>query len=160
VFKALAPKPSLSVRSILLYTAQDADNKMIALAVANNQLCAGFPVQSRGSETVIVGAVFISITLPIILLRCWSRYSIAKELWWDDWTILAAGVCYTIRFRFQLLTDIVDLDCDINYRHNKYILLGKSLLYLSINMFRCKPRFWGTSMGDTGKKRDNTSQSR
>lgn len=84
--------------SILSNTvSQIADYETIALAVANNQLCAGFPVRSRGSEAIIVGIVFTSITLPLILLRCWSRYSIAKELWWDDWTILIAGVCYTKR---------------------------------------------------------------
>jgi hypothetical protein len=108
--------------SILSNTvSQIADHKTTALAVANNQLCAGFPAQSRGSEAIIAGITFTSITLPLILLRCWSRYSIAKELWWDDWTILVSGVCYTRCFNLNLLTHIADLDWDIGNRHNRYV---------------------------------------
>jgi len=115
--------------SILSNTvSQVADHKTIALAVANNQLCAGFPVQSRGSEAIIVGIAFTSVSLLLILLRCWSRYSIIKELWWDDWTILVAGVCYTSFVDLNLLTHIADLDWDIGNRRNRYAALECSIV--------------------------------
>jgi hypothetical protein len=66
--------------------------KVAALAYANNALCAGFPIESRGYDLTLANIVLASLTLPAIALRCYSRYVIARELWWDDWTIIIAGV--------------------------------------------------------------------
>jgi hypothetical protein len=64
----------------------------IALAVANNALCAGVPVESRGRDLLVVATVLAPITLVIILLRCYSRYLVANGFSWDDWSILVAAV--------------------------------------------------------------------
>jgi nicotinamide riboside transporter PnuC len=41
---------------------------------------------------IIANIVLGSVALPAVLLRCYSRWRVAKRLWWDDWTIIMAAV--------------------------------------------------------------------
>jgi hypothetical protein len=62
------------------------------IAEINLGLCAGIPVPDRSKELKLSGIVCIAITLPIIVLRCLSRWLISRKLWWDDLMICIAAV--------------------------------------------------------------------
>lgn len=62
------------------------------VASSHLKLCAGLKIDDRSRDVKIPGIVFAAVTIPIVLLRCYSRHNIAGRLWWDDWMICIAAV--------------------------------------------------------------------
>ncbi|KAH8756854.1 hypothetical protein BGZ57DRAFT_772220, partial [Hyaloscypha finlandica] len=55
-------------------------------------ICEGVPQPSRSNEIIHTIIVLSAFTFPILCLRCFSRWSITRQLWWDDWMAVLAGV--------------------------------------------------------------------
>ncbi|KUJ12789.1 uncharacterized protein LY89DRAFT_558860, partial [Mollisia scopiformis] len=72
------------------------------VAIVDNQLCEGVPIQSRAWGVAIVGLVCGPLALIAIALRCYSRYSITRSLGWDDWLAVVTGL---------VLIPLIVLDC-------------------------------------------------
>lgn len=66
------------------------------VAEVNQVICEGLPVDFNGWPVPIVGLVFGIITLITVLLRCYSRYTIARGFWWDDWSMIGAMVVLSV----------------------------------------------------------------
>ncbi|KZL72805.1 integral membrane protein, partial [Colletotrichum tofieldiae] len=64
----------------------------------SQDLCYSYPVPDRRNQIQVIYIVLPVISVFSVVLRCISRLSIAKTLWWDDWSaiISAAGL---LRFR-------------------------------------------------------------
>jgi len=67
-----------------------------ALVEISSWLCDGYPIPSRSNEMKNAATVLLSVIVTFIILRLCSRFMIARKLWWDDWTIILAGVCTCI----------------------------------------------------------------
>lgn len=39
---------------------------------------------SDGYVTIVVLAIFLAITTPVVILRMYIRYFVNRRLWWDD----------------------------------------------------------------------------
>jgi hypothetical protein len=63
----------------------------VATSVAQTQICKGVPAPSRSAQIIRIVIIASAITLPILVLRVFSRIMIT-DIWWDDWIILAATV--------------------------------------------------------------------
>ncbi|KAH6662166.1 hypothetical protein B0J14DRAFT_611015 [Halenospora varia] len=59
--------------------------------ILQEQVCEGTPQASRGAEIIIITTVLTVITFPVVVLRCASRYLVARKFWWDDWIIIFAA---------------------------------------------------------------------
>jgi hypothetical protein len=57
-------------------------------------LCYNEPKDSRRANLLAVTVILTILTLFMVVTRCWSRYSVSKEFWWDDWFILFSTACY------------------------------------------------------------------
>lgn len=55
-------------------------------------LCEGYPRPSLGPALLITTVVFAVLVIVFVALRCWSRYSISREFWWDDWFLIGSAV--------------------------------------------------------------------
>lgn len=49
-----------------------------------------------GEFAKVIHSSFASITTVFLLTRIWSRKSLHKGLWWDDWLLVAAWICLLI----------------------------------------------------------------
>ncbi|KAH6997440.1 hypothetical protein EDB80DRAFT_585674 [Ilyonectria destructans] len=67
-------------------------NDQITVSALTNELCAGYPIESRRDQLVITSIACAAITFPIVFLRCVARLKVTSRLWWDDWTALIATV--------------------------------------------------------------------
>jgi hypothetical protein len=65
-----------------------------AISVSQNLVCKTVPQPSRSAELIRVVTILSAISFPVIILRIYSRFTVAY-IWWDDWAIVAAGVSYT-----------------------------------------------------------------
>jgi hypothetical protein len=65
---------------------------LVALTVAQQDICLGIPQPSRSSEIIQCVIAISTVTFPIIALRCLSRYLVAGRIWWDDWLIVVCAV--------------------------------------------------------------------
>jgi hypothetical protein len=61
-------------------------------ADVGNELCAGTPKPSRSAEIQRDTIILAAVTYPIVALRCYQRWSIAHQTWWDDIAALVATV--------------------------------------------------------------------
>jgi len=61
---------------------------------AQYELCYGEPEPSRKSSIMAVTIILACLVIVFISLRCWSRYTISKEFWWDDWILLLATMLF------------------------------------------------------------------
>ncbi|KAH8674248.1 hypothetical protein BX600DRAFT_509433 [Xylariales sp. PMI_506] len=50
-----------------------------------NQICEGYPVESRANVGIVTAIVTISIGVPIVLARCVTRFKLTGRLWSDDY---------------------------------------------------------------------------
>jgi hypothetical protein len=55
-------------------------------------LCKGFPVPSRWVWFRTIAVALLSITIPFVLLRIYSRIVLARKYWWEDYTFIIASV--------------------------------------------------------------------
>ena len=74
--------------------------------------CEGVPQPSRSDEIIRTMIALSAITFPILGLRCFSRWSIARQLWWDDWMAILAGVRSSLQQRWIYLINTNDLCVD------------------------------------------------
>ena len=72
------------------------------VAVVNNQLCAGVPIENRDWSLAIVGLVFVPAAIICVALRCYSRYSTLRVIGYDDWIIVIAAMCLIALLGFAL----------------------------------------------------------
>jgi len=79
----------------------------------NGELCAGQPVPSRTKDIEIVLITLAGLVFPLVLLRLWSRYSIAEKLWWDD-LLIGVSTVSTRYYGYQCLTLIILLSVGIS----------------------------------------------
>ncbi|OBT94023.2 hypothetical protein VE01_07074 [Pseudogymnoascus verrucosus] len=61
-----------------------------AISVSQNLVCKTVPQPSRSAELIRVVTILSAISFPVIILRIYSRFTVAY-IWWDDWAIVAAG---------------------------------------------------------------------
>jgi hypothetical protein len=88
---------------------------MLTCAVASNLqaiICKGVPQPSRSNEIIHTIVILSVFTFPILCLRCFSRWSITRQLWWDDWMAVLAGVRPPLQQHWMYLTDTNELDAD------------------------------------------------
>lgn len=64
----------------------------IVAAALSNQICDGYPIESRAKEVNTAAIACAAVTFPVVILRCLARLMVTKRLWWDDWTALVAMV--------------------------------------------------------------------
>lgn len=62
--------------------------ELVQIETLQYELCHDEPRPSRRGNLVAVTVVLTVITTLMVALRCWSRYTISKQFWWDDWFIL------------------------------------------------------------------------
>jgi len=55
-------------------------------------LCTGFPRESRSNGLIILTTVLLVVTLPVVALKLFTRWTTGHRLWADDYTSLAAAV--------------------------------------------------------------------
>jgi hypothetical protein len=77
--------------------------KLIIKAVVelSSAICSGYPVASRSEEMQRTAIALLIVTSLFVILRLYSRFSVLRSLWWDDWVIIVAGVrisCHIISF--------------------------------------------------------------
>ncbi|KAM5364999.1 hypothetical protein ACJZ2D_011259 [Fusarium nematophilum] len=63
-----------------------------AVVSTSNQLCDGYPVESRRHQLMSTAISCATITFSIVILRCVARLMVTSRLWWDDWTAIFAMV--------------------------------------------------------------------
>lgn len=68
---------------------ENAITKLISDAKAHTP-----PGQDRGPCLLAIQIVMMGLATTAVLLRFIARRMGPGELWWDDWVILAALVCY------------------------------------------------------------------
>ncbi|KAK2059767.1 integral membrane protein [Colletotrichum caudatum] len=64
----------------------------MAIARGSRGLCRGYPIEDRRHLIRTSSIALPIVTFVIFLMRCLSRFMVAKKLWWDDWTALMAMV--------------------------------------------------------------------
>lgn len=69
-----------------------------AVAAISNQLCTGYPIESRSREVKTAAIACAALAFPIVALRCVARWMVTKRLWLDDWTAVMATVRSTLRY--------------------------------------------------------------
>ena len=57
-----------------------------------DMLCAGYPIESRSKNLIVLAAVFSGVVFPIVGLKLYTRWTTSHQLWSDDYTSLAAAV--------------------------------------------------------------------
>ncbi|KAK2034473.1 integral membrane protein [Colletotrichum zoysiae] len=62
----------------------------MAIARGSRGLCRGYPIEDRRHLIRIASIALPIVTFVIFLMRCLSRFMVARKLWWDDWTALMA----------------------------------------------------------------------
>jgi hypothetical protein len=88
--------------SVFPYPKIETDNSVTA--VGNQALCEGFHIESKSYTIMKTVVIVCSITIPFVLLRVWSRLSIAKGLGLDDWSVIAAAVCVATTMILEILS--------------------------------------------------------
>ncbi|KAE9382122.1 hypothetical protein N431DRAFT_317320, partial [Stipitochalara longipes BDJ] len=68
--------------------------ELVKVEKAQYELCYGEPEPSRRSSILAVTIILACLVIIFVGLRCWSRYTISKEFWWDDWILLLATVFF------------------------------------------------------------------
>lgn len=53
-------------------------------------LCASYPKESRSSEVRRDAIILSAVTYPIVALRCFARWNVTRQIWYDDWAALVA----------------------------------------------------------------------
>ncbi|KAH7353906.1 integral membrane protein [Plectosphaerella cucumerina] len=61
-------------------------------ALVLDDLCVGYPKESRQYLIVAWAVSSIALTSLFTVLRCISRYIVTSGLWWDDWLIIVAAI--------------------------------------------------------------------
>lgn len=64
----------------------------IDTALVSQELCEGFPTESRRRYSRIFSIALPTISATVVALRCFARFTVTHKLWWDDWTALIALV--------------------------------------------------------------------
>lgn len=83
---ALQSNVSTCVQTSCIYREQ------VRAALLARELCMGYPEESKGYLVRNAVIAFSAVTFPIVVLRCVSRLKVTRQLWWDDWLIVAASV--------------------------------------------------------------------
>lgn len=52
-----------------------------------------FFARERGVDMFAVNVLFLVLTVPTVLLRCYVRAKIIRSFGWDDWLMIVAQVC-------------------------------------------------------------------
>ncbi|KAH8667114.1 hypothetical protein BX600DRAFT_550031 [Xylariales sp. PMI_506] len=55
-----------------------------------NEVCAGYPIQSRTNVAIITATITIAVSVPIVAARCATRLMFTKRLWSDDYLSIFA----------------------------------------------------------------------
>ncbi|KAH6680193.1 hypothetical protein B0J14DRAFT_259981 [Halenospora varia] len=76
--------------------------QQVVVVETNKLLCEGYPIPSRSEEFEIILTVLIAISIPFIILRILSRVLVAKQLWWDDWTLAVASVLLLVTLAIEI----------------------------------------------------------
>jgi hypothetical protein len=57
-------------------------------------LCYDEPRPSRRANIYAVTIILTFFTILMVVLRCWSRYTVSKQFWWDDWFVIFSTICF------------------------------------------------------------------
>ncbi|OHF01597.1 integral membrane protein [Colletotrichum orchidophilum] len=71
---------------LLCFIASVVEAQSVAGVLTQIPNCADF----RSGEVKAIAIALSVITLPVVSLRCISRWKITNKLWWDDWTAIFA----------------------------------------------------------------------
>ncbi|KAK2033733.1 hypothetical protein LX32DRAFT_702450 [Colletotrichum zoysiae] len=84
--------PNTTLRAYLSQCVQESCSyeDQVASLEASQDLCHGYPIPDRQDEIRITGMVLPIVSALVVALRYVSRITVAKRLWWDDWTALMA----------------------------------------------------------------------
>ncbi|KAK2055733.1 hypothetical protein LY76DRAFT_595790 [Colletotrichum caudatum] len=86
--------PNTTLRAYLSQCVQESCSyeDQVASLEASQDLCHGYPIPDRQDEIRITGMVLPIVSALVVALRYISRITVAKRLWWDDWTALMAAM--------------------------------------------------------------------
>ncbi|KAH8198157.1 hypothetical protein TruAng_007690 [Truncatella angustata] len=103
-----------------------------------NQICAGYPIESRSHVALITAVVAVAISVPVVIARCATRIKLTKKLWPDDYmSLLSLAAFLTIAF-IQIFTTTIgsgrhywntDLD---NFSLDRQLFYAAKVLYVFV----------------------------
>ncbi|KAH8654646.1 hypothetical protein BGZ60DRAFT_332854, partial [Tricladium varicosporioides] len=69
--------------------------ELVLVETAQHELCIDQPRPSRRPNLYGAAITLSVIVICFVALRVWSRWSITRQFWWDDWVLLVATVSGT-----------------------------------------------------------------
>lgn len=64
--------------------------ELVKVEKVQYELCYAEPEPSRRGNILAVTITLACAAIIFVGLRCWSRYSISRQFWWDDWLLLVS----------------------------------------------------------------------
>ena len=62
--------------------------ELVKVEKVQYELCHDEPKPSRSASILAVTITLAVLVITFVALRCWSRHTVSKEFWWDDWFLL------------------------------------------------------------------------
>ncbi|KAI0128368.1 hypothetical protein BJ170DRAFT_324852 [Xylariales sp. AK1849] len=84
---------NVTMQSALSYCFQTSCTNYTDVAVAlyaENKACDAFPKQTQGPKATTTAIVAIAVSVPIVIARCTSRWTLTHRLWMDDYMAVLA----------------------------------------------------------------------
>ncbi|KUJ23923.1 uncharacterized protein LY89DRAFT_726973 [Mollisia scopiformis] len=66
---------------------------LVVVEKATEVLCEGEPRPDRKPELLGTTIALAIIVLVFVGLRFWSRFTVSRQFWWDDWFVLLGTIC-------------------------------------------------------------------
>jgi hypothetical protein len=71
-------------------------SELVKVEKAQYELCYGQPKPSRSGSILAATIALACLVIIFVGLRFWSRYTISKKFWWDDWFLLASTLLFLV----------------------------------------------------------------
>lgn len=68
--------------------------ELVKVEKVQYDLCYDEPKPSRRANIYAVTIILTVLTIIMVAVRCWSRYSVSKQFWWDDWFVIFSTACF------------------------------------------------------------------
>jgi hypothetical protein len=66
------------------------------VAASTAALCQIRPQPTKQPRLLAASITLGTAVAIFVVLRCYSRYSISKQFWWDDWLLILAAVSFAM----------------------------------------------------------------
>ncbi|KAK2800356.1 hypothetical protein FQN50_008172 [Emmonsiellopsis sp. PD_5] len=117
----------------------------------------------QGPQLAIVGIVFTTISIFVVILRIWVRMVMKRNAGWDDWLIVLATVAWALQLLLAIVMMLVKLSILISYTRfatstfryavwvTMAIVLAWGIAFIIVLLLACRPlqAYWNWTLAGT-----------